>query len=130
MNARAVLAAYSSLLDSPSASSAAAAALPAGLLPKAAFVAFLRDGLGLASPSVLSSEDLDLLVWEFAAPAAATIGTAMGLSAAGASAGASGLVVDAASVVDGLALYHRDPEALVLQRYTHLQTVAVQMPPL
>jgi hypothetical protein len=108
VNPRAALAAYLSCLGVSS-----AAALPAGLLPEGAFVGFLRDGLGLSSPSALSSADVGLLVWEFAAaaPEPTTSGAATAAAAA-----PSGLWVDAASFVDGLALHHRDPEVLLLQR--------------
>lgn len=82
---------------------------------------FLRDHLGLNSPTVLPSPDVDMLVWEFAVPASATATdsaatTAAGTAAAEAMAADLGLFVDAATCVDGFALHHQDPEILVVQR--------------
>lgn len=125
MNPRAILADVSTrLLESPyvsslPTSSPITAAFKAGLLPEAVFMEYLRDHLGLNSPSMLSSADLELLVWEFAAPATVMAPDAIagGLGEEGGAEAANlGLFVDAATFVDGLALHHHEPDIIVLQR--------------
>jgi len=71
---------------------------------------------------MLSSPDVDMLVWEFAVPASVTVADVTAGARAGGETGAEamaadlGLFVDAATFVDGLALHHQDPEILMLQK--------------